>query len=145
MPDKERLDSLRWLAGSLSVATAIVIMQITGTTHPPAGATALLAAVNADVYEIGWYYLPVILLSSTLILVVALLVDNIQRRYPLFWFSPAEAVPAKVSADLSGEDVEPNNRQEAPKAAGEHRGGTDTPDTVNEERKTGPKTSESMV
>ena len=35
------------------------------------------------------YYLPVILLSSTLMLAVALLVDNVQRRYPQFWFVPA--------------------------------------------------------
>ncbi|TFK53335.1 hypothetical protein OE88DRAFT_1806318 [Heliocybe sulcata] len=49
MPNKARLDSLRWLAGALSTSTAIVVMQMTGTTHPPAGATALLAAVNAEV------------------------------------------------------------------------------------------------
>ncbi|KAF8168947.1 HPP family protein [Mycena galopus ATCC 62051] len=91
---EQRLDQLRWLAGSLSAATSIVVMQITKTTHPPAGATALLAAVNSDVYAIGWYYIPVILLSSTLVLVSALLVNNIQRRYPVYWFQPA--VPAVV-------------------------------------------------
>ena len=86
-------ESLRWLAGSLSASVAIVVMQMTATTHPPAGATALLAAVNDEVFEIGWYYLPVILLSSTLILAVALLINNIQRRYPVYWFEPA-APPA---------------------------------------------------
>ena len=34
------------------------------------------------------YYIPVILLSSSLTLVVALIVDNVQRRYPQFWFVP---------------------------------------------------------
>ncbi|KAF7358363.1 HPP family protein [Mycena venus] len=87
-----RLDQLRWLAGSLSAATAIVVMRITKTTHPPAGATALLAAIGPEVYLMGWYYLPVVLLSSTLVLVSALLVNNIQRRYPVFWWSPA--IPA---------------------------------------------------
>ena len=86
-------ESLRWLAGSLSASVAIVVMQMTATTHPPAGATALLAAVNDEVFEIGWYYLPVILLSSALILAVALLINNIQRRYPVYWFEPA-APPA---------------------------------------------------
>jgi len=35
------------------------------------------------------YYLPIILLSSSLVLVVALAVNNVQRRYPQFWFVPA--------------------------------------------------------
>ena len=50
----ERFDELRWLAGSLSTATAIVAMQITETTHPPAGASALLAAVSPEITELGW-------------------------------------------------------------------------------------------
>jgi CBS-domain-containing membrane protein len=84
----ERFDDLRWLAGSLSTAVSIVVMQMTKTTHPPAGATALLAAVNLDVYALSWYYLPVVLLSSTIVLVTALLINNIQRRYPTFWIEP---------------------------------------------------------
>ncbi|KAL9118794.1 MAG: hypothetical protein Q9187_004652 [Circinaria calcarea] len=53
IPSEQRLESLRWLAGALSTATSIVLMEITATTHPPAGATALLAAINADVYNMG--------------------------------------------------------------------------------------------
>ncbi|KAF9000902.1 HPP family-domain-containing protein [Cyathus striatus] len=94
LPTEERFSQLEWLAGSLSCASAIVLMQMTETTHPPAGATALLAAINSDIRDMGWYYLPVVLLTSTLALVVALLVNNIQRRYPVFWFQPA--VPAAV-------------------------------------------------
>jgi len=111
LPTEERFQSLLWLAGSLSCATSVVVMQITGTTHPPAGksmrnppavrllipllvgATALLAAVNTEVREMGWYYLPVVLLTSTLALVVAVLIDNIQRRYPTFWFQPNSPPP----------------------------------------------------
>ena len=52
--NEQRFDELRWLAGSLSTATAIVVMQITETTHPPAGASALLAAVSPDITELGW-------------------------------------------------------------------------------------------
>ncbi|KAG9220403.1 hypothetical protein CCMSSC00406_0006668 [Pleurotus cornucopiae] len=102
VPTEERYLELQWLAGSLACATAIVIMQITSTTHPPAGATALLAAVNADVRHLGWYYLPIILLTSTLALAVALVMNNIQRRYPVFWFQPAVSIPAKPSPDLGG-------------------------------------------
>ncbi|KXG48547.1 uncharacterized protein PGRI_024170 [Penicillium griseofulvum] len=93
MPDEERFNSLRWLAASLSSAVAIVVMQITETTHPPAGATALLPAVDEAVWELSWYYLPVVLLSSAMLLAVALIVYNIQRRYPVFWISPPAAKP----------------------------------------------------
>jgi len=98
LPTEERFESLMWLAGSLSCATSVVVMQITGTTHPPAGATALLAAVNSDIRAIGWYYLPVVLLSSALALAVALLTNNIQRRYPVFWIKPNAPPPPPPKA-----------------------------------------------
>jgi CBS-domain-containing membrane protein len=37
LPTEERFQSLLWLAGSLSCATSVIVMQITGTIHPPAG------------------------------------------------------------------------------------------------------------
>lgn len=95
MPEA-RFESLRWLAASLSMAIAIVVMQFTGTTHPPAGATALLPATNQEIWELSWYYLPVVLLSSALLLVCALLLNNLQRRYPVFWIAPAPPKPAPV-------------------------------------------------
>ena len=52
------------------------------------GATAILAAVNTEIREIGWYYLPVVLLSSALALVVALITNNVQRWYPPFLILP---------------------------------------------------------
>lgn len=55
---EQKFDELRWLAGSLSTATAIVAMQITETTHPPAGASALLAAVSPEITELGWLVIP---------------------------------------------------------------------------------------
>lgn len=67
-------------------------MQITETTHPPAGASALLPSIDTDLQDLGWYYLPVILLSSTLALAVALVLNNIQRRYPLYWIAPEKYV-----------------------------------------------------
>ncbi|KAG5640610.1 hypothetical protein DXG03_007943 [Asterophora parasitica] len=133
LPTEERFQQLIWLAGSLSCATSIVFMQMTATTHPPAGpspphqtydgtvlsdmsigATALLAAVNTEVRDLGWYYLPVILLSSALALAVALLADNIQRRYPVFWFQPAVAIPAPVAPGLGGPEVDDDDDDGAP-------------------------------
>ncbi|KAL9583952.1 MAG: hypothetical protein Q9212_002402 [Teloschistes hypoglaucus] len=103
----ERFESLRWLVGSLSTAVAIVIMQITKTTHPPAGATALLAAVDDDVRRLSWYLLPVVLLSCTVVLVTALLFNNIQRRFPVFWFEPTVPAVAEPSTNLGGSVGEP--------------------------------------
>ncbi|KAL8807155.1 MAG: hypothetical protein Q9182_000837 [Xanthomendoza sp. 2 TL-2023] len=101
-----RYASLQWLAGSLATAVAIVLMQVTDTTHPPAGATALLAAIDEDVRGLGWYLLPVVLLSSVLVLVTALLVNNIQRRYPVFWIQPGVPAEAKDEEEAGGRDGE---------------------------------------
>lgn len=98
MPDQARFESLRWLAASLSTAIAIVVMQLTGTTHPPAGATALLPATSQEIWRLSWYYLPVVLLSSVMLLVCALLFNNLHRRYPAFWIAPAPPKPAAPPA-----------------------------------------------
>ncbi|KXN91382.1 hypothetical protein AN958_00905 [Leucoagaricus sp. SymC.cos] len=107
LPTEERFDELTWLAASLACATSIVVMQVTQTTHPPAGATALLPATNKEIRDIGWYYLPVVLLTSALACAVALITSNIQRRYPVFWFTPVPLKPptpspSKLVADSPG-------------------------------------------
>jgi len=38
---------LLWLSAALSVAWAIVLMQVTKTLHPPGGATALIANIGS--------------------------------------------------------------------------------------------------
>lgn len=81
---------LTWLAGALACASATAVMALTGTVHPPAGATALLAVVNPDVRVLGWLLIPVILLGCTLMLSVALLVNNLQRRFPVYWWTSGE-------------------------------------------------------
>lgn len=81
---------LTWLAGALACASATAIMALTGTVHPPAGATALLAVVDADVRALGWLLIPVILLGCTLMFGVALLVNNLQRRFPVYWWTSGE-------------------------------------------------------
>lgn len=78
-----------WLAAALGVATAIAVMQVTKTLHPPGGATALIAVVGGDqIHALGYFYaiVPVGLGAITL-LAIALVVNNIHgnRRYPEFW------------------------------------------------------------
>ena len=49
----------------------------------------------------GWYYLPVILLSSALAMAVALIINNIRRRYPLYWIRPHPSVAPLRSSPYS--------------------------------------------
>lgn len=79
-----------WMAASLAVSLAIVIMHLTKTLHPPGGATALIAVIGGDaVHGLGYLYaLMPAGLGAMVMLVIALLVNNIpkERRYPEFWF-----------------------------------------------------------
>ena len=78
-----------WLAGAAAVATAILVMHATRSLHPPGGATALIAVIGGpQVHELGyWYALAPVGLGALVMLVVALLVNNLHpsRRYPQFW------------------------------------------------------------
>ena len=91
--------NLSWLAASLATSIAIVCMMASKTTHPPAGATALIPIIDPKIFKLGWYFLPVVLLSSTLMVVVGLLTNNIQMRYPAFWWEPAK--PPQQARDKS--------------------------------------------
>ena len=79
-----------WLAASLAVATAIAVMHATRTLHPPGGATALIAVIGGDqVHALGYLYvLMPVALGACIMLLVALLINNIPktRKYPEFWF-----------------------------------------------------------
>lgn len=79
-----------WLAASVAVATAIAVMHITKTLHPPGGATALIAVIGSQkIHGLGFLYAIIpVGVGAAIMLVVALLVNNIpkNRRYPEFWF-----------------------------------------------------------
>jgi CBS-domain-containing membrane protein len=79
-----------WLAAAMAVSTAIALMHLTKTLHPPGGATALIAVIGGDtVHQLGYFYvLMPTALGAAVMLIVALLFNNIasNRRYPEFWF-----------------------------------------------------------
>lgn len=60
-------------------------MGLTNTVHPPAGATALLAATSVDITNLGWVLVPLIILGNVLMLGVACVLNNIQRQFPMYW------------------------------------------------------------
>jgi CBS-domain-containing membrane protein len=83
------LSSELWLAQAVAVATAIALMHLTKTLHPPGGATALIAVIGSEeIHAIGYLY---VLIPATIgplvLLAVAIVVNNIPatRRYPEIW------------------------------------------------------------
>ncbi|WPJ63949.1 hypothetical protein SMAC4_09220 [Sordaria macrospora] len=81
-------ESIRWLGASLACASATAVMALTGTVHPPAGATALMAVLDDKVQGLGWFLMAPVMLGCVIMLVCALLVNNIRRRFPFYWWSP---------------------------------------------------------
>ncbi|KAI9807372.1 MAG: hypothetical protein M1833_000115 [Piccolia ochrophora] len=77
--------ALRWLVGALSCATASLIMGVTKTVHPPAGATALLAAVDPGVRQLGWWLMLHVAVGCAVMLGLACLLMNVQKRWPVWW------------------------------------------------------------
>lgn len=86
-----------WASAALSVGVSSVVMSICNCIHPPAGASAMLPSIDANVREMSWWYLPVQVISSVLIIAVACITGNILRKYPTFWWSPANCGTAYKS------------------------------------------------
>ena len=78
-----------WFTSALAVASAIAVMHMTRTLHPPGGATALIAVIGSEqIHSLGYLYALIPAgLGALVMLIVALLVNNISssRRYPEFW------------------------------------------------------------
>lgn len=75
-----------WVAAPLAVASAIALMQLTDTLHPPGGATALIAVIGGPgIHKLGYLYafFPVAT-GAACLLMVALLVNRVapDRCYP---------------------------------------------------------------
>jgi CBS-domain-containing membrane protein len=75
-----------WFGCALAASLSIVVMQATKTLHPPGGATALIAIIGSEkIKKLGyWYVLSPVSVGVLLLLLVALIFNNIssQRRYP---------------------------------------------------------------
>lgn len=77
----------QWVAAALVPAVSITSMALTGFINPPAAACAFIYTTgNETIKEAGWWYLLVPLLGSSLMILVALIVNNLSsnRRYPNF-------------------------------------------------------------
>lgn len=95
------------LGGALACGLTTAVMALTGTIHPPAGATALVAVTHPQTAALGWFLFPVMLLGIVLMQAAALLINNIHRRFPLYWWtaqSLARPQPLDVENDRTKQD-----------------------------------------
>jgi CBS-domain-containing membrane protein len=82
------LPDLLFIQESAAVATAIALMMLTRTVHPPGGATALIAVIGPEaVRGMGWVYIFPVLVGALALLLVALLSNNLYEAgsYPDRW------------------------------------------------------------
>lgn len=104
--------NIEWIAGAMSCACASLLMSMTNTVHPPGGATAVLAATQSTVIAMGWWFVPVIMVGSCVMMAVALVVNNITRQYPVYWWTPADVGrKARHPEKAAGNDEEKNTEQ----------------------------------
>lgn len=99
-------EEIKWIAGAIGCAIASAIMLLTGTVHPPGGASAVLAATEPAITAMGWFFVPLVMWGATLMIIVGLFLNNIQRQFPVYWWTPLDIRRAKM------EDIEtvPNGR-----------------------------------
>lgn len=105
-------------------------MGLTKTIHPPAGATALMCSTDPAIMALGWLFLPMIILGTTLLLAVALLLNNIQRQFPVYWWTPAG-----LKSPTGEDDIErvPSHRGQKAMEQMERGSGAVTPVLVDDQ------------
>ncbi|MDA8443157.1 MAG: HPP family protein [Peptococcaceae bacterium] len=76
---------LNWWSASIATATAIALMLLTHTAHPPGGATALVAVLSKAA---PMYILTPVALGAAILIIIALITNNLspRRSYPMHWF-----------------------------------------------------------
>ena len=72
-------------AVALSVALSVAAMALLGVQHPAGGGTAFLAVASADIAQMGWLFVPSIVLGAAILVAVAWLGSAVGRPYPVQW------------------------------------------------------------
>jgi CBS-domain-containing membrane protein len=72
-----------FLTIGITLSVVIILMVLTGTIHPPAAASAIVA-INSGA---GWGFITCILLCSVFLVLLSLLYNNLfqSRQYPKHW------------------------------------------------------------
>ena len=76
---------LTWWSPALGTASALLIMLLTKTTHPPGGATALFAVLSQAQPS---FILTPMLAGSVILVIIGVFVNNLSpnRQYPRYWY-----------------------------------------------------------
>lgn len=87
---------------SLVIALAVATMVKLGITHPPAGAAAVLFAMNPS---ISWINMGFLLIANVLAIFSATLINNLteKRQYPSSWSLAFLKVPIDFLFSLTQE------------------------------------------
>ncbi|XP_014553738.1 hypothetical protein COCVIDRAFT_106836 [Bipolaris victoriae FI3] len=99
-------ESIKWIAGATGCGCASAVMLLTNTVHPPGGASAVLAATDPIITAMGYYFVGLVMWGTTLMVIVGLIINNIQRQFPVYWWTPLDVRKAKVE----DEEVVPDAR-----------------------------------
>ncbi len=132
----DNFEDIRWLGGAISCASATALMALTKTVHPPAGATALLLVTDENLSRMGWFVLPMILLGCALMITTACIVNNVGRRFPVYWWTPEDlrsgrllfrrrpSVSTEKGSAMDEGKVEPDLESATPEHASEGKAST---------------------
>ncbi|ABR90224.1 Uncharacterized conserved protein [Janthinobacterium sp. Marseille] len=73
-----------WWSMALAAGTAIAVMQLTRTVHPPAGSNPVIVMLSAPAWS---FLLTPTLIGSIIVVLVAIVFNNIpkERSYPKYW------------------------------------------------------------
>ncbi|CAK9047099.1 unnamed protein product [Durusdinium trenchii] len=94
------LQQMLWLGAALAVSLTIVAQEITGTVHPPGGATALIYVITPPVQHLRyWFVLCPSFLGAVIMVAVACVTNNLSsdRVYPQYWWPSAEEAESEES------------------------------------------------
>ena len=83
-----------WLAGALSAATSITLMQIFGCVHPPGGAISLLYILVPSIQVLGYWYILAAEVGNIIVFLVACIINNLPaikaKAYPASYIGSVE-------------------------------------------------------
>jgi CBS-domain-containing membrane protein len=98
-------DSIKWIAGGIACGCASAVMLLTNTVHPPGGASAVLAVTEPVITAMGWYFVGLVMWGTTLMLAVGLVINNIQRQFPVYWWTPLDVRKARIDDEETVPDA----------------------------------------
>ncbi len=81
------LDNAQYVWIAIAVSISIFAMQVLRLTHPPAGATALIASTAVTSIDSLIAFMVPVIVGSLILITVAVIFNNAvpKRRYPIYW------------------------------------------------------------